>query len=156
MPSAEGVDVDLDRVLEEAVEQQRVLGARLDVLAQVGAQIIGRVADLHRPAAEHVGGPDEQREADARPAISLRLVGAEGGAVRRVGDPEPLQHRPEPAAILGEVDRVDRACRAASRPASSSVFASRSGVWPPNWTITPSGCSCSITARTSSAVSGSK
>ena len=42
------------------------------------------------------------------------------------------------------------------RPASSSSFARRSGVWPPNWTITPSGFSTSAIASTSSIVSGSK
>ncbi len=56
---AERVDVDLDRVLEEAVEQQRVLLVGLDVRLQIGVQILGRVTDLHRPAAEHERGPDQ-------------------------------------------------------------------------------------------------
>ncbi len=41
-------------------------------------------------------------------------------------------------------------------PSSSSRRASRSGVWPPNWATTPTGCSRSITSSTSSTVSGSK
>ena len=41
-------------------------------------------------------------------------------------------------------------------PAASSPAASLSGVWPPNWTITPSGCSTSTIPSTSSSVSGSK
>ena len=81
---AERVDVDLDRVLEEAVEQQRVLLVGLDVGLQVGVEVLGRVADLHRPAAEHVGGPDQQREADLarrsppppRPRAPSRRAGA--------------------------------------------------------------------------------
>ena len=103
----ERVDVDLDRVLEEAVEQQRVLLVGLDVRLQVGIEVLGRVADLHRPAAEHVGGPDEQREADLF-GDHGRLLGRERGAVGRVLDPEPAQHGAEAAAVLGQVDRVDR------------------------------------------------
>jgi hypothetical protein len=40
--------------------------------------------------------------------------------------------------------------------ASPRRRASFSGVWPPNCTTTPTGCSRSTTAITSSAVSGSK
>ena len=41
-------------------------------------------------------------------------------------------------------------------PAFSSETASFSGVWPPNWTMTPSGFSFSTMDITSSNVSGSK
>ncbi len=41
-------------------------------------------------------------------------------------------------------------------PAAASWRASLSGVWPPNWTITPCGFSRLITSITSSNVSGSK
>ena len=41
-------------------------------------------------------------------------------------------------------------------PAASSPAASLSGVWPPNWTTTPSGRSTSTIPSTSSSVSGSK
>ena len=102
----ERVDVDLDRVLEEAVEQQRVLLVGLDVGLQVGVEILGRVADLHRPAAEHVGGPDQEREADLF-GDHRRLLGRERRAVGRVLDAELAQQGAEAAAVLGEVDRVD-------------------------------------------------
>ena len=82
---AERVDVDLDRVLEEAVEQQRVLLVGLHVLVEVGPQVLGRVTDLHRPAAEHVARPYEQREADLGGDL-LGFLGRMGGAVGRVGD----------------------------------------------------------------------
>ena len=53
----------------------------------------------------------------------------------------------------GEVPRI-------GTPAASSGFASLSGVWPPNWTITPLSrpldCSTAMISSTSSAVSGSK
>ena len=74
---------------------------------EVGGQVLGRVTDLHRPAAEHVGGPDQQREADLF-GDHLRLLGRERGAVGRVLDAEPAQQGAEPAAVLGQVDRVDR------------------------------------------------
>jgi hypothetical protein len=42
------------------------------------------------------------------------------------------------------------------KPARSIARASLSGVWPPNWITTPTGCSRSSTASTSSIPSGSK
>ena len=41
-------------------------------------------------------------------------------------------------------------------PACASGTASLSGVWPPNWTMTPFGFSLATIASTSSSVSGSK
>ena len=82
---AERVDVDLDRVGQIAVEQQRILAehrvdlaglvvgiARLDVgrhqARQHAEQIVVErglvVDDRHRPAAEHVGGAHDQRQAE--------------------------------------------------------------------------------------------
>ena len=121
----ERVDVDLDGVLEEAVEEQRVLAVGLRVAAQVGREVVGRVADLHRPAAEHVGGADEQRKADPA-GDRLRLLGAEGGAVGRMGDrraaragrrsgrgPRPGRSR-RPACRAGSRRRPRAAWRAAA------------------------------------------
>ena len=82
---AQGIDVDLDRIGEIAVEQQRVLAqhrvdlsglvvgiARLDVgrhqARQHAEQIIVErariVNDRHRAAAQHVGWPHDQRQAE--------------------------------------------------------------------------------------------
>ena len=63
----ERVDVDLDRVVEEAVDEHGVLGliasvARVDVVAQ--HRLV--VDDLHAAAAEHVGRAHEHRVADRR------------------------------------------------------------------------------------------
>ncbi len=79
----------------------------LDVGLQVGGEVLGRIADLHRAAAEHVGGPDQEREANVS-GDHRRLVGGERGPVGRVGDAEAAQKGAEAAAVLGEVDRVDR------------------------------------------------
>jgi hypothetical protein len=58
------VDVDLDRVVEELVDHDGVLGARLgdpgDVVVERGVV----VHDLHAAAAEDVRGPHEHRVAD--------------------------------------------------------------------------------------------
>ena len=99
------VDVDLDRVLEEVVDEDRPV--RGDVLGDghVPAHRLVVVHDLHRAAAEHVGRPDEHGVADA-----LRdregLVGVRRHAARRLPEPELLHERVEPLAVLGAVDAV--------------------------------------------------
>ena len=60
------VDVDLDRVLEEFVDQDGVRGGDLHGFAHVLAEILGVVDDAHRPAAEHVRRAHEHRVADRR------------------------------------------------------------------------------------------
>jgi hypothetical protein len=62
----EGVHVDLDGVVQEPVDQHRVLGAGLGGPAHVGGQGVVVVDDLHAAAAEHVGRPDQHRVADGR------------------------------------------------------------------------------------------
>ena len=148
---AERVDVDLDRVLEEAVDEDRaaqIFVERVDDLSPP-------VADAHRAAAEDVRGPHEHRVAD--PVRDLgRLAPRLGDPPLRAADPEPVEHLAEALAVLGEVDRASTASRGSGSPASSIARASLSGVWPPNWMTTPSGCSRSQTASTSSTPSGSK
>ena len=56
---AERVDVELDRVLDEAVEEDAALHGR-----HRGVELVVVVADAHRPAAEHVGRANEHRVAD--------------------------------------------------------------------------------------------
>ena len=82
---AQRVDVDLDGVLEEAVEEDLPPPSSARLAAQVVGEALARVDDLHRPAAEHVGGAHEQREADllgarAAPPATERAV-AYGGAL---------------------------------------------------------------------------
>ena len=79
---AERVDIDLDCVLEETVEEDLAALARL--ATQVVGEALAGVDDLHRAAAEHVGGAHEQREPDlvgaARASATERAV-AYGGAL---------------------------------------------------------------------------
>ena len=70
---ADGVDVDLDGVLEEAVDQDRPLGRQAPFppsepeagqLVHGPAQVVVVVDDLHGPPAEHVARPHQGRIAD--------------------------------------------------------------------------------------------
>ncbi len=94
------VDVDFDRVLEEAVDEHAAEHRHL-------AHLLVRVADAHRPSAEHVGGPDEDGVAD--------LVGDTDGVLARACHPPRRraqvvrsQQSRESFAVLREVDRVVR------------------------------------------------
>ena len=101
---AERVDVDLDRVLDEPVDEHgaRDGGHRL-------AQLLVVVTDAHRAAAEHVRGADEHRIADLGRG-GERLLGALDGRPRRAADAELVGEGAELLAVLGEVDRRRAAC----------------------------------------------
>ena len=101
------VDVDLDGIGQVAVEQNRVLARHVDGVADVALEMVHVADDLHRPAAENVGRPDHQREAD--PPGGLDRLGVRAGeAVDRLLQPEVVQQPLEPLAVLGEVDHVGR------------------------------------------------
>ena len=51
---AQGVDVGLDRTLQEAVQIHRVVGANARSLGHVIAQMLGIVGNHHAAAAKHV------------------------------------------------------------------------------------------------------
>ena len=80
------VHVDLDRVVEEAVEQHRRLLAHLDRLAHVALEVLVAVDDLHRPAAEHVARTNDERVADFL-RENERLLTAAGFSVLGVEAP---------------------------------------------------------------------
>ena len=125
---AERVDVDLDRVGEIAVEQQRVLSehrvdlaglvvgiARLDVRRHEAGQhaeeiIVERgliVDDRHRPPAQDIGGAHHQRQAEIRGDKS-RLFNGIGDPVLGLLQAQFVKQALEPVAVLGKVDRIDR------------------------------------------------
>src|SRR6185312_3647238 len=74
----EGVDVDLDGVLEEPVHQHRVVLGDLGRVGDVAFQVGLVVDDLHAPAAQHVGGADQDRVADLVGDL-LRVLEGDGG-----------------------------------------------------------------------------
>ena len=146
---AERIDVELDRVLEEAVDEHRAVDR-----AHRGAHLRARRS---RPAsrgrrARTRGG----RAPDSRPAPRSLPPRRRLDAIPQSGQRTPSSAKPaEALAILGQVDRVEG--RAEDRkPARSIARASFSGVWPPNWMQTPTGRSRSRTASTASSSSGSK
>ncbi len=104
---AQGVHVDLDRVLEEAVEEDlAVRGERGPHPPHVVLERVRRVTDLHGPAAEHVGRTHQQRVAHLLRRLQHRVVA--GGGVRRAAQPELVEQRAEARPVLGQVDRVHR------------------------------------------------
>ena len=127
-PSQSAVDVDLDRVREVAVEEQRVLAehgvdlpglvvriARLDVRRDQARQGAEEVVlelrlvadDRHGAAAEHVGRAHDEGQAEVggdEPALLDRI----GDAVLRLLQAELVEEALEAVAVLGEVDGVGR------------------------------------------------
>ena len=106
-PVAERVDVDLDRVFEEPVDQDRMrrgdLGGGLDVTRE--HRVV--VHDLHRTAAEHIARPDQHRIPDPRGRF-LRLVEARRDPPRRVRQLQFGEQRAETPPVLGDVDSIGR------------------------------------------------
>src|SRR3982751_3139786 len=66
--------------------------------------------DLHAAPAQHVRRPQEHRVADPF-RHPQRLVAAAGNAVGRLLEPELLDERSEPLAVLGEIDAVGRSAK---------------------------------------------
>ncbi len=104
---ADRIDVDLDREVEESIEQDRAVVRDADGAIDVVPQLVFAVHDLHRAAAEHVGRPHDQRVAD--------LLGHRDGfldvarrAIRRLLELQPIDELLKALAVLGEVDRVRR------------------------------------------------
>ena len=104
---AERVDVDLDRVVQEAVEQHRRVVRHLDRLAHVALEVAPVVDDLHRAASEHVRRAHDERVSDLLGGADRRFLGPRS-AVRRLAQLEAVQHLLEALAVLGHVDHVGR------------------------------------------------
>ena len=103
----ERVHVDLDRVVDEPVDQHRVLRADLGRPGDVALERLVAVDDLHAAAAEDVRRPDQDRVADlGRDRLRLGVRRREAVLGRR--QPRLGEHPAERAALLGEVDRARR------------------------------------------------
>jgi len=110
--------------------------------------------DLHGSPAQHEGGADQHRIADPV-GDRRRLQGVEGGRSVGLRDLQTAHQRLEAAAVLGEVDGVDRGAEDGDPVAVEWLGQVDRGL-PPNWTTTPLARSASMTARTASWSSGSK
>ncbi len=101
------VDVDLDRVVDEPVDQDRVLGADRGGAGDVALEGAVVVHDLHAAAAQHVRRADQHGVADVGGDRRCLVVGRRH-AVQGRREAGLGQHPPEGAALLGEVDRLGR------------------------------------------------
>ena len=126
---AERVDVDLDRVLEEAVDEH---GARRRPAMAAARTSSGVVADPHRAAAEDVRRPHEHRVADRarrpRPPRPPTTPSPTPGSGRRA-PPAGRRSARDPRRGRSPSYGVPRI----RKPAASIARASFSGVCPPNW-----------------------
>ena len=93
----DGVDVDLDRALDEAVDQDGAVDR---------TEVVGRITDAHRAPAEHVRRADQDREADPL-GKRAGLVFASRYPPVRTANSEPGEQGAEPLAILGDVHGLE-------------------------------------------------
>ena len=106
----ERVDVDLRRVLEELVDEDRMLGRRLHGVAHVAIERRHVVDDRHRAAAEHVRRAHDDREADLVGDVA-RFVRRRRRAARRLRNAEI----PRAASRTARGPRPGRSNRATCR-----------------------------------------
>ena len=102
---AQGIDIGLNRTLQEAVEVHRVVGANARSLGHVIAQMLGIVGDHHAAAAQHIARTHQKRIADVR-GHGLGLLKRGGLARRRVHDAQLVEQSGEALAVLGKIDGV--------------------------------------------------
>ena len=102
---AERVNVDLGRIGEEAVKEDRRLVGDDYGLLEVAAQVGLVIDDFHGAAAEDIGGSYHQRIGDAVCDLHSLLDGG-CGAVLRLQEVEALYGLLEALSVLGAVNRV--------------------------------------------------
>ena len=100
---AEGVNVQLDGVLEEGVKVDRVIGRDARGLGHVGAQVVVVVDNSHATTAQHVARAHEQRVANATRDLGgvLHCFCRRG---ERIGNLQAVEQAREAITILGQVD----------------------------------------------------
>jgi hypothetical protein len=153
-PVADGIHIHFHGRLQELVDQHRVTRGGQDGQAGKILHILGIVDDFHGPPTQDKGGPHDHRIADG--VGDRQGVGdGQGRAVGRLHEAQLFQHDLEQFPVFGPVDAF-RLGTQNGNPSWCSGVERFSGVWPPNWTITPSGFSFSTICSTSSRVSGSK
>ncbi len=142
---AQRVDVDLDGVVEEAVDEHGAVVGDLGGVGDVGLERLLVVDDLHAATTEHVGRAHQHRVSDAGGDLARTLEGG-GRAVLRGRQVGLLEHAPELTAIFREVDGLGRGTDD-RHPGGFRRRARPSGVWPPSWTMTPATVPDSHSAR---------
>src|ERR1700722_9203892 len=105
LPIADAVDIDLDRVVQVAVDQNRVIAGYTHRLPHVTVQAGAVVHDLHRPPAQYVTGPNHHREADPV-GDHLGFARRPGDAVFRLQQAQSMEQQLEALAVFGDVDGI--------------------------------------------------
>ena len=105
-------------------------GEAVDGVRHVAIERAHVVDDRHRAAAEHVGRPDDEREADLRRHLA-RFFRRRRGAARRLRNAEIPQQLARSARDPRRGRSSRATCRGSGCPASCSGSASFSGVCPP-------------------------
>jgi hypothetical protein len=150
----QGIYVYFIGILNELVDEHRVARRNAGRFGQKGAQGIIVVGDGHGATTENEGRPYQHRIANLVHHLQ-RLLHRVGQPPGRMINLQPVQQLAKSAAIFGQVNAVGRRTPDGT-PRRPSPAVRLIGVWPPNCTITPSGCSKSTMLSTSSRVSGSK
>src|SRR3546814_20134822 len=101
----DGVDVDLDRVAQILVDQDRAVARDLDRSVDISVELGRPVDHLHGAAAQHIGGPRTPRVADAL-RHRERLLPAAGHAVARLPAPQLVDPPGAPPPVLAVAHAV--------------------------------------------------
>ncbi len=101
----EGVHIDLNRALQIAVDKNWVIAGDDHRILHVTAQAGNIVDNLHGPAAQNIGGADNQRITNVDGGCFGFLKRADNGVCRLL-QVQFLQQLLEPLTVLGEVDGV--------------------------------------------------
>ncbi len=102
---ADSVNVHLYRVVKEAVQQYRRVVRDADRRHKVATQVSLVIDNLHRPAAQHVGGAHHQRVANLFRLLN-RLLDSGHGGVGRLLQLQTVYRLLEALAVFGAVDSV--------------------------------------------------
>jgi hypothetical protein len=102
-----GVDVELERVLQEPVDEHRTVVRHVHGARHVAIERLGIEHDGHAAAAEHVRRPHDHGEPNLFGHVA-RLLARHGRAAGGLRDAEIAEQIREALAVLGEVDRIRR------------------------------------------------
>ncbi len=102
---ADGIHVQLGRIVQEAVQQHRRFVGDAHRLGEVATQILLVIDDFHGAATQHVGGANHQRVGNAL-GQQHGLFQRGDGAVFRLLETEALDGRLEALAVFGAVDGI--------------------------------------------------
>src|SRR5690554_2077095 len=97
------IHVNLDRAIEEVIQQHRAVIGYLHCVTQVALELVFLVDDLHGATAQYVGWAHDQRVADLVRGRDGLVFAAHSG-VRRLTQVQALDHLLEALAVLGTVN----------------------------------------------------